>query len=80
MRLDDLSPDGGANQQMYWYVNVIGNGDLTDYSTMFYGVPTLPPHQQRWRSTFIRRSSAFFCCAGKFYGLYSNPKQQQRFP
>jgi hypothetical protein len=43
MRLDDLSPDGGANQQMYWYVNVIGGGDLTDYSTMFYGVPDLPP-------------------------------------
>jgi hypothetical protein len=43
MRLDDLSPDGGANQQMYWYVNVIGAGDLTDYSNMFYGVETLPP-------------------------------------
>lgn len=43
MRLDDLSPDGGANQQMYWYVNVIGLADLTDYSNMFYGVPALPP-------------------------------------
>jgi len=39
MRLDDLSPDGGPNGQLYWYVSLIyaGGGDATDYSTMFYG-------------------------------------------
>ncbi|MBL0357103.1 MAG: T9SS type A sorting domain-containing protein [Chitinophagaceae bacterium] len=43
MRLDDVSPSGGPNGQMYWYVQVNGAGDITDYSTMFYGVPALPP-------------------------------------
>ncbi len=43
LRLDDLSPNGGPNQQMYWYVNVISTGDVTDYSTMFFGGAATPP-------------------------------------
>ncbi len=42
--LDDLSSGGGPNQQMYWYVSIIGGAsDITDYTTMFYGVPAIPP-------------------------------------
>lgn len=43
MRMDDVSPNGGPNQQMYWYVEVIGPGDVTDYGAMFYGTPGIPP-------------------------------------
>ena len=44
VRLDDLSSDGGPNQQMFWYVSIIGGaGDITDYTNMFYGVPAVPP-------------------------------------
>lgn len=43
MRLDDVSPNGGPNQQMYWYVEIIGPGDITDYGTMFFGTPGIPP-------------------------------------
>lgn len=43
LRMDDLSPSGGPNLQMYWYVEVIGPGDVTDYSTMFYGTALIPP-------------------------------------
>lgn len=43
-QLDDLSSGGGPNQQMFWYVSIIGGaGDVTDYTNMFYGVPALPP-------------------------------------
>jgi len=43
MRLDDVSPNGGPNQQMYWYVEIIGPGDITNYTTMFFGTPGIPP-------------------------------------
>ncbi|CAN5728493.1 hypothetical protein BH11BAC4_BH11BAC4_12990 [soil metagenome] len=43
LRLDDVSPNGGPNLQMYWYVEIIGPGDITDYSNMFFGTPSLPP-------------------------------------
>lgn len=43
LRLDDISSSGGPNGQMYWYVEVIGAGDITDYSMMFFGTPTIPP-------------------------------------
>ena len=45
LRLDDVSPSGGPNSQMYWYVEIIrsGSGDVTDYNTMFFGTPGLPP-------------------------------------
>lgn len=43
MRMYDLSPSGGPNGQMYWYVQVNGSGDITDYTNMFYGVPVLLP-------------------------------------
>ena len=43
LRMDDVSPTGGPNLQMYWYVEVIGTGDITDYNTMFFGTPGLPP-------------------------------------
>lgn len=38
VQLNDLSPDGGAGFQSYWYVQAIGFGDITDYDNMFYGV------------------------------------------
>lgn len=39
VRLDDLSPAGGPSAQSYWYVQIIqaGNGDITNYTEMFYG-------------------------------------------
>jgi hypothetical protein len=37
LRLDDVSPTGGPNGQMFWYVQVTGLGDVTNYTTMFYG-------------------------------------------
>jgi hypothetical protein len=45
LRLDDVSPNGGPNLQMYWYVEIIqaGNGDITDYDNMFYGTAAVPP-------------------------------------
>jgi hypothetical protein len=43
LRLDDVSSTGGPNGQMYWYVEVIGTGDVTDYNTMFFGTVLLPP-------------------------------------
>ncbi len=43
LRLDDVSSSGGPNGQMYWYVEVIGTGDVTDYNTMFFGTVLLPP-------------------------------------
>lgn len=43
LRLDDVSADGGPNGQMYWYVEIIGAGDITNYGTMFFGTPALPP-------------------------------------
>ncbi|MBL0145852.1 MAG: T9SS type A sorting domain-containing protein [Chitinophagaceae bacterium] len=43
MRLVDVSPSGGPNSQMYWYVEVIGPGDVTDYANMYYGSVSLPP-------------------------------------
>jgi hypothetical protein len=43
LRMDDVSPTGGLNSQMYWYVEVIGPGDITDYNTMFFGTALLPP-------------------------------------
>ena len=43
LRLDDRSPAGGPNGQMFWYVQVNGAGDITDYTTMFFGVPAIPP-------------------------------------
>jgi hypothetical protein len=43
-QLNDLSSDGGPNQQMYWFVSIIGGaGDLTDYTNMFYGLVSAPP-------------------------------------
>ncbi len=43
LRLDDQSPAGGPNGQMYWYVQVNGAGDITDYANMFFGSALLPP-------------------------------------
>ena len=43
LRLDDVSSSGGPNGQMYWYVEVIGAGDITDYTNMFFGTVLLPP-------------------------------------
>jgi hypothetical protein len=43
VQLNDLSTGGGPNQQMYWYVSTIANGDVTDYTNMFYGIPSDPP-------------------------------------
>jgi hypothetical protein len=37
LRLEDLSPSGGPNQSMFWYVQVNGIGDITNYTSMFYG-------------------------------------------
>jgi hypothetical protein len=42
MRLYDISPSGGPNGQMFWYVQINGPGDVTDYTTMFYGTAALP--------------------------------------
>ncbi len=43
MRLEDVSPSGGPNGQMYWYVQITGQGDITNYNEMFYGTPGNPP-------------------------------------
>ena len=43
LRLDDVSSNGGPNGQMYWYVEIIGTGDITNYNTMFFGTVLLPP-------------------------------------
>lgn len=43
MRMYDISPDGGPNAQMFWYVQINGPGDVTDYTNMFYGVPERLP-------------------------------------
>ncbi len=43
MRLDDVSPAGGPNGQMYWYVQVNGPGDVTDETNLFYGSASQPP-------------------------------------
>lgn len=37
MRLDDVSPFGGPNAQMYWYVQITALGDVTNFAEMFYG-------------------------------------------
>ena len=37
MRLNDVSPTGGPNFQMFWYVQITGPGDITNYAQMFYG-------------------------------------------
>jgi hypothetical protein len=39
VQLNDLtSASGGSNGQMYWYVQFNGLGDVTDYTTPFYGI------------------------------------------
>lgn len=38
VHLDDLSPDGGETGNSFWYVEIQGAGDLTNYAEMFYGV------------------------------------------
>jgi hypothetical protein len=43
MRLEDLSPDGGPNAFMYWYVQVNGAGAITDDTEKFFGTVTIPP-------------------------------------
>jgi hypothetical protein len=43
-QMNDLSGTGGGgpNGQMYWYVQIIGGGDITDYTAKFYGTNPLP--------------------------------------
>lgn len=41
VRLDDLSPNGGGSFQSFWYVQIIGQGDITNYASMFYGEETV---------------------------------------
>jgi hypothetical protein len=43
MRLEDLSPDGGPNAFMFWYVQVNGAGAITDDTEKFFGTVIIPP-------------------------------------
>ena len=37
LQLNDLSPLGGPSQQMIFYVEVVGNGEITNTTAMMYG-------------------------------------------
>ena len=40
VQLDDLTgQNGGQSQQIYWYVELLGTGDITDYNAPFYASP-----------------------------------------
>ncbi|MBC7851058.1 MAG: T9SS type A sorting domain-containing protein [Chitinophagaceae bacterium] len=48
VQLNDESPTGGANGQMYWYVELLraGGGDITNYTTKFYGNNPVPVNNE----------------------------------
>ena len=37
VQLNDLSPKGGTSNQAFWFVSIIGAGDVTNYPAKFYG-------------------------------------------
>jgi len=37
LQLNDESPAGGPNSQLFWYVEANGAGDITEYAQKFYG-------------------------------------------
>lgn len=43
-QLNDETPSGGANGQMYWYVEILQavGSDVTDYAVKFYGTNPIP--------------------------------------
>lgn len=43
-QINDETPTGGSNGQMFWYVEIIqaGGGDVTDYNNKFYGTNPVP--------------------------------------
>lgn len=69
MKLDDLSPGGGPNGQMFWYVQVNGAGDITDYTTMFFGGVALPPTNNASASPSFVPLQPFSVVPVKFLGF-----------
>ncbi|MEO7765816.1 MAG: T9SS type A sorting domain-containing protein [Ferruginibacter sp.] len=69
LRLDDLSPNGGPNGQMFWYVQVNGAGDITDYANMFFGGALTPPTNNGQASPSFVPLQPFGVLPVKFLGF-----------